>query len=366
MLPGSQRHLLHLLGATAFLLRLEREDPRRGLGGVLFGPIDDWDDTLPLPSGPIGVRQYRPARPGAVPAVILVPGLHANGADDPRVRALARNLAMLGLRVVTPRIRQLAELGLFREGIEVIGETAQHLATAHDLPGVGFLGTSFGGGLGLLAACDTAHAERFSFVLAIGAHHDLEGVVRWYMGDDLRGPSGEVPPVPPDPYGIQILAHMAADTFVPPHELCAARRVLELALADQAVEARHALGDLADAESKRLLSALLDDPRSAQREPAYRAAVDAGSARLAAVSPRGRLGGARCPVFLLHGANDAIIPAVETLRMAREIPEPFRGGAVVTRYLGHVGRDSGSSWGERWELVQLMARVLGVARRGVR
>jgi pimeloyl-ACP methyl ester carboxylesterase len=64
------------------------------------------------------------------------------------------------------------------------------------------------------------------------------------------------------------------------------------------------------------------------------------------------------PVFLLHGAGDTVIPASETLWLAKDVPPADVRAVLVSQALVHVDMDAKVSWQEQWQLVDFMSQVL--------
>jgi hypothetical protein len=66
-------------------------------------------------------------------------------------------------------------------------------------------------------------------------------------------------------------------------------------------------------------------------------------------------------VFLLHGAGDTVIPAGETLWLAKEVPEDLLRGALISPAVVHVELDGDPPILEKWALVRFMKDVLSEA-----
>src|SRR5690606_5335269 len=98
-----------------------------------------------------------------------------------------------------------------------------------------------------LLAPAAPRGEAVGFVVAVGAHHDLRRVARWYAGEPAAGPSGERLSLSPHPYGAGVFIYGAAELFFPPEELPAAREALALVLAGQRRAARAQLDALSPA-----------------------------------------------------------------------------------------------------------------------
>src|SRR5262249_33065701 len=81
-------------------------------------------------------------------------------------------------------------------------------------------------------------------------------------------------------------------------------------------------------------------------------------AAMDAVSPHAHVSDMHVPVFLLHGAGDTVIPASETLWLAKDIPPANVKAVLVSQALVHVDMDSKTTWQEQWQLVDFMSQVL--------
>jgi len=78
---------------------------------------------------------------------------------------------------------------------------------------------------------------------------------------------------------------------------------------------------------------------------------------MASVSPHGHLFGLHATVLLLHGSEDSVIPAVETLWLARD-SDGHLLDALVTPLLTHVDVGKKPPLGERMELVHFISDML--------
>jgi hypothetical protein len=77
-----------------------------------------------------------------------------------------------------------------------------------------------------------------------------------------------------------------------------------------------------------------------------------------AVSPHGHMTALHAPVYLLHGAGDTVIPASETLWLAKDVPAQDLKTSLVSKALVHVDMGDKVRWQEQWQLVDFMAQVL--------
>ena len=65
-----------------------------------------------------------------------------------------------------------------------------------------------------------------------------------------------------------------------------------------------------------------------------------------------------CPVYILHGADDNIIPAVESLWLGRYLEGRTRTRTLLSRIITHAELNSEQDKREIWELVDFFASLL--------
>jgi dienelactone hydrolase len=351
--------LLAHVRAASLLVRFADEHATGGLADLGRSTVDEEDATVTAPAGRVQARAriYTPrGRPGA-PGVVLVHGVHRLSIDEPRMVRFARALASTGLVVLTPEVRELADYRIDPRSIDTIGAAVVQLA-ARMGGRAGLMGMSFAGGLSLLAAADPRFASSVAFVVAIGAHHDLARVSRFFATNQAPRPEGPPLELEAHGYGALVLVYQRAESFFTAGDVEGAREAIRLWLWNDRDAAR-ARADQLCPESWAKLDALFEGPSAAS--DAILEVVDRDAAAMATVSPSGHLAGLTAPVFLLHGAGDNVIPSSETEWLAREIPVGLLREALVSKAIVHVelGREMHAS--ETWALVHFMAGVLEAA-----
>jgi dienelactone hydrolase len=247
--------------------------------------------------------------------------------------------------VLTPDIPELSHFDItpaITEGIEDSAAWLAAHATARRGSAVGLIGISFSGGLSIVAAGREGLRGRIAYVMAFGGHDDLPRVLR-YLCTGMEPPhprelhlSPDTPPVarPPHDYGVAVILLGVAERLVPPDQLealrTAVRRYLWASHLDRVDKAR------ADQEFAALrdLAAQLPEPSSTllryvndrdvvhlgARLLPYVAAYGGAPALSPSKSPK-----PSAPVFLLHGLDDNVIPAIESEYLADDL----RGRAPV-------------------------------------
>jgi dienelactone hydrolase len=337
---------------SADVLRRFANQPPDLLATVDRG-VDEVDEGL-TDSG--RARWYMPRGVAHPPGLVLVHGIHRLAVDEPRLVRFARALSANGVAVLTPEVTELADYRVDEHAIETIGAAAHALSAKLARP-VGVMGMSFAGGLSLLAACDPRFAPDIGMVVAVGAHEDAARVARFFATNRIARPDGTAVSREAHGYGVLVFAYSHADRFFPAEDLPIARRALASWLAERRDAAR-ATAATATAPSRALLESLFERRLDKVAET-FLGAVDADTAALAAVSPRGRIDGLRIPIFLLHGAGDSVIPPTETEWLARAVPPGVLRDVLVSKALVHVEPGGQPTWYEQWELLHFVAHVLG-------
>jgi dienelactone hydrolase len=368
-LVASVRPLLFHVEAAGVLLRLE--SPKEGAEPATAWGLRDFDThaltesevTFETPSGSARARLYEPAggraAPGHGAGLVMVHGVHHLGMDEPRLVRFARSIASTGIVVLTPDVRELADYAVDEKSVGTIGSAAALLQRRLDGRAVGVMGLSFAGGLALLAAADPRFGQSIRYVVSVGAHDDLARVSRFFATRRIEEADGTVLTMKPHDYGPLVLVYAHAGDFFPDGDVPAAREALRSWLWDEREAARKREDEL-PLPSKAKLDLLFDGKIEAVAPELLRD-VDAHAAEMRAVSPHERLGGVHVPIFLLHGASDNVIPATETLWLAKDLPAAAPRTVLVSRLIGHVEVEGVPPLGERWAAVHFLAAVLAEA-----
>jgi dienelactone hydrolase len=321
---------------------------------------------VPWRHGVLAARTYRPAGQSRG-AFLLVPGVHASGVDEPRLVGFAKDLASTGLIVVTVGPPDLARYAISPETTDAIEDAAVWLAARRDLAPdgrIGMMGISFAGGLSIVAAGRPRLEGRVRAVVSLGGHGDLARTLRYLCTGVL--PDGARRP--PHDYGVVIILLGLADRVAPPDQVAALRGAVltfleasRLDLVDKGLSAATFQKALA------LESTLPEPSRTLMQYVNRRDVASLGpmllphlSAMTAspALSP-GASPAPAAPVYLLHGADDNVIPAAESALLASELAaRGARTHLLATPLITHAEVDRAASVGDMVRLIQFWAGVL--------
>lgn len=300
--------------------------------------------------------RYSPQGGSGGGILIIVHGVHHLGSNEPRLQNLARAFASRGITVYTPELPGIADYSITPDSIRTIGEAAKRVKGQYPTSRIGVMGLSFSGGLALMAAADERYMDSIEYVVAVGAHGDMERVARFFTTGKIEAPDGRALQTEPHEYGVLVLMYAAPEQFFPPAEAQAARGCLRLQLYERGTEAIGCASRLSPASQEKMK--LLREHRSQEFRPQLQKYLAENKAAMAKVSPQGRLGRIRVPVLLLHGAGDNVVPPAETLWLAQEIPAAHVHGTLVSPAISHVEMQAAPDWRDKWALVSFMAHTL--------
>ena len=328
-----------------------------------FSPVDTTAHTIAIPTrhGAVAARVERPIA-GATGTMVVLPGVHAAGLDEPRLTRFSRALAGAGLTVVTVPLPDLRAFRIVGRSTDQAEDVAAWVSSNQDLAPNGRIslaGVSFAGGLALVAAGRPSLTGRLDAAISLGGHGDLGQVLEYLCTGTLPDGSAR----PPHDYSLAVVALTAAPLLVPAADIPSLERAILLFLqasSDESAERSHAeqllaqasrLRDSMTGRSRQVMNWVLDRD-VASLGAAIRPFI-AELARDPALSPE-RSPAARVPVFLLHGRDDNVIPPSEIPRLAAYLD---RHGtpvvqSLVTPVLSHVGIDTGVSAADWWRLVR--------------
>lgn len=348
--PQTRAHLQ----ALAILDQLDGKPVPNLLQSIAAMPVTTRTLAIPSAAGEVQARLYTPTPAPNAPGMVLVPGIHYLGMDEPRLMAFARSISACGLRVLTPELSDSRDYRIQPSDVQEIGDAVQWLQHTTGHP-VGLMGLSFSGGLALMAAAKPPFSNEVSFVFSVGAHDDLLRVATFYATEANPLPNGDVERAKPNNYGPWVLEYEHLEDFVPAADVAAIRPVLRARLFEDSALEKQLLANLTVAQKTEYEKLL--DPK--QVDSALFASNKKHAAELAAVSPDGHLAGLHVPVYLLHGRGDTLIPFAEAEWLAEDLPRGTLKGMLISPLISHVSTNASKprAW-DQWQLIHLLAEVL--------
>jgi dienelactone hydrolase len=291
----------------------------------------------------IRARVYAPVGV-ARQTVLLVPGLHPAGIDEPRLATLARRLAEANVTVVTPEIEELSRFEVTPFVTDRIEAAAAWLAANPELTPagrIGLMGISFSGGLAISAAGRASLRNRLLYVFSFGGHDDLRSVVEYFCA----GSSSESLP---NDYGVAIVLLNVAERLVPADQLSPLRASLRRFLWASYIDRFDKAGAASEFAALREVARTLPEPaKTLLRYVNDRDVVHLGPrlrpyiafyVNQSALSPALSAAPA-VPIYVLHGRDDNVIPADEARRLSERLRRVVPVHLLITDLISHSDPD---------------------------
>jgi pimeloyl-ACP methyl ester carboxylesterase len=309
---------------------------------------------------------YRPARGRVRGAYLIAPGLHYAGPADPRMDRFCAVLAAAGIAVLAPFLPDYTALRIdARAERDLVRALAALLAHPARPPGVlpGVFSISFGSLLALRLAAGPAGPEIGRLVL-FGPYLDWSDTIHFCLTGEIDGRvHGSRDPLNQAVVFMNLVGELPGAPADPAPLLAAWRRYVEATWGrpEMKVDGRHC-------QVARRIAAELP----AELRPLYlvgcgaepgaldlvRPALARASARTAFLDPRPLLPQIACPVTLVHGIDDDVIPYVQSQRLAAALPRQAQARVLLTGLYGHTGKSGVRGLPALARELVTMARIL--------
>jgi dienelactone hydrolase len=327
---------------------------------------------VPTRHGDVPAQFYLPAG-GSMRAVLLIPGIHSMGIEEPRLTALAGDLAATGFKVMAMALPDLQRYRITLNAPDVIEDAVAWLAARRDLAPdgrIGIAGISFAGGMSVSAAGRPGIRDKLAFVFSFGGHADLPRVLRYLATGTATKMAGlDIPP--PHDYGVAVELYQFADRgVVPPEQVDALRQGVEtFLLASQLTLVSMDQANATFAKAREMAMALPEPSRTYMNYVNDRAVTKLGPVLLPflnqagvddpSLSPQRAPQAPAAPVYLLHGDGDTVIPTSESVVLADHLRQ--KGAEVhvlLSGLITHAEVNRSAAISETWKLIRLWADVL--------
>ncbi len=255
--------------------------------------------------------------------LVLVTGAQRDGRSQPQLIALAKALAESGFAVLVPDIPGLRQLRISSAQAGPIQEAMAYVGANGGLPPgapVGIAALSYSVGPAVLAAADSPAGDQPGFLLGIGGYYDSEAAITFFTtgyfydrtADRWRG-------MPFNDYGKWVFVLSNTPFLDRMEDAALLRQIASLRGADEPVDLTPLIEALSPDGRAVLSLAQNNDPAKTPAlidalPPALQEEIEALSL------DRRDLTDLTTTLLLVHGHNDPILPASESVRLADAAP----------------------------------------------
>jgi dienelactone hydrolase len=323
------------------------------------------DTAIQVRAGGIRARIYHPAVI-RTRTVLLTGGVHAKGIDEPRLVKFATDLARGGTPVVTAEVPDLLRYRISPAETDTIEDAAVWVASQPALAPdgrIGLYGISFAGGLSIAAAGRPRLRDHVSAVLSFGGHGSLTRVARYLCTGELPDHTIHTP----HDYGVVVMLINLADQVVPPDQVEPLRQAIVSFMTASHLDMVDKPAAAKEFEHARQLQQTLPEPARTYMGYVNDRNVPALGALLLphvalfendpALSPE-IAPGVTAPVFLIHGADDNVVPASESRLLAERLQGQVPVHLLITPLITHAEVDRDAGVIDMWRLIRFWYALL--------
>jgi len=370
----------YIHGLSFVIRAAEMQGTARRVADLDTTSVSEREIAVPTRRGPMRARLYEPAGPHTR-AALLTSGLHASGIDEPRLVRLARQIASSHIAVVTPDIPELSRFEIAPAITDAIEDAGVWLAADAALAPdhtAALMGISFSGGLSVIAAGRPALAQRVAYVFSLGGHDDISRVLRYLCTGREPRPSPDVKLgsasadtdfiLPPHDYGVAVILLSLADRVVPAAQVerlrAGIRQYLWASALDGGVDKARAPAEF---DAVRAFARTLPEPSARlMRYVLDRDVVHLGARLLPLVGSTRSADGLSvskspkpsAPVFLLHGLEDNVVPAIESEYLAADLRGHAPTRLLLSGLISHAEADRPMRTGDVLQLAGFWGDLL--------
>ena len=317
---------------------------------------DGNDNNQPL-------RVYHPNIARKCAAFILYPGASPTGERHEAMNGLALALARGGFRVFLPRIPELMDVLIREESIDHVIKVFEAVSEREDVEGakIAAVGMSFGGSLVVKACSDKRMIAKPAVVLSYGSFFDFEKTLKFALTGDFSDGTTDYH-LEPHEWGrigffYNFLQHVDED-----FDFENVQSYLLTCVGVDEDEIAAAYNKLPERD-RRFVDKILKESDSAAQQLANETLAKVRPT-IEPLSPRSFMDRIDFPLFLMHGANDTMVPFTETVMFDKALRERGKEVDTFISYLYAHSEVEGHSKGpvgfakEAWKIGTFMSRIL--------
>jgi len=265
---------------------------------------------------------YSPPNSNTNP-IVLLHGMSVMGIDDPRQLAAVNALCAAGFRVICPELQEIRDLKIRSESVQTFIDFLQVMRKDRDLAPNGrfaLFAPSFSGAIILRAAAHESLRQSISAVCCIGAMSGIRGSMEnIFLGQGV------------DPYA----RFVVLSNYLP---FSAKYKKFARVFKALALDNWHRTENHSEREFARLKTAERRLALKIRDDDSLRAKIIAElmprmEKELAAYGVLAVASRIISPTFLLHGADDDVIPPAESCELALRLESQM---LVVSPFIGHA------------------------------
>ena len=247
-------------------------------------------------------------------SIIIFPGASPYAEEHPGMMILGSSLRNAGYNVYLPRIPALKNLILEKENIDWFAHCYQELVKnklefKNDIM---IVGLSYGGALLLRATLDERmQSPKPKSILSYGTYYSINTALDFFISGTINY-KNKVYNITPHEWGLIVMFYNFIDTIDIPYNNMKIKNILKHRIRDNDNEVKKEIQNLNNIDEKKLVENILEGHLTSEMEHMVRKMVKANLDLLNYLSPENWSQSITNKVFIMHGANDSMVPFTES------------------------------------------------------
>ena len=269
----------------------------------------------------VPLKIFNPKHQSNNTVYIIFPGASPLAENHEGMITLGSILAFLGYRTIIPRIPPLKKLDLLDNNSEWFSHAYKEITSRTDLHNneIAIIGMSFGGAILVKSLaegmCDNKNAKS---VMLYGAPYDNKTFVNFLLTGEISI-NGSVRKVKQHEWGIIVILHNFIDKINLGFDTTLMEKTLKYKMAENEEMVSELINQL-DPEQKEIIDNAFDGISSKAIKKICNHISNDCKDLLNNLSPNNYSNDIKEKVFIVHGANDTMVPYTESLLLGNSIP----------------------------------------------
>ena len=251
--------------------------------------------------------------------LIIFPGASPTAEEHPGLLFLSSVLANIGFNVYIPRMPLLKKLNISEDNVDWFSHAYSQLIKRNDINGttVSCMGISFGGGILLKASLkELMLTSPPHSILTYGTFYDVKKSMDYLIHGTINIKGKDVV-IQPHEWGLIVFMHNFLHTVDVGFDTTDLEKILELRIQDKEVDKELEKLSVIDRKlADDILNSTISNQVSKIIDIIFKEKLDI----LEGISPKNWCEDIKTKVYVMHGANDNMVPYTQSLDLANHLP----------------------------------------------
>ena len=254
--------------------------------------------------------------------VILYPGASPYAEEHPKILMLGTLLAKIGYTVYIPRIPPLKNLDISEINIGWFIHFYQWVLDVKKVEAqqIAMVGISYGGGMMLKALLKIKEQLPMpKSIMTYGTYSDAESTIKFLLTGEIKM-NGDIHHIPPHEWGLIVIFQNYLKNLDLEWDTAGVQNVIHLHIQEKFDEQNRHMAGLPPDQNELVQSILSGKASPAVNELAWEI-ISNEQDTFKTLSPKQWCNDINQKIFILHGANDSMVPYTESIQLAEYLSD---------------------------------------------